>query len=848
MRSRWGLWAPLLLSLASCRDFPTIEANTCGNAVLEPPTEDCDTFIDLQGNDGGICRPKGVVGECHWDCTVDDDNKRGTCPDGWGCGTDGLCHQAGSDYEATPLSSDLSSWLTTADFDGDGRADLISNEPENQLRQARFRLHYFDDASKLVETRLFPRVTTRPVAYQPAGKHAAADLIFSNFRIGMLPGRRDREWVPAAFSSYVVPNTDLRVVSLLDELVDGATVLATFSDLGEGRGVYVPRPDGSRLDFKAPLLQPIDQLVADPLAVDLFPGNDSPCKDVVYAYRGDSAAHVLDLCRLGSEGEPDITFRAEPREQLVRLPEGLLIDAPPVVADLEGDGDLDLLLGSGGLAYVAYGDGTTLADATGPLELRLLDKREPLPLAMPLAAGDLSGDDVADFVMPSGVLSSHRSLVDGSVAYGASYANNEQPWTLAEVIDLNGNELPDVVAAAQGSPGITLLNGTGGFYQVAAHLSTRGDVRLLTTGDFDGDLLRDIAFLEGAPRPELPDGLAIAFGTRDQLPASSKRIAELRGSRQLGRTRDVSLDSLFVAASGNVGGVQQGSLTLWDGSPDRLPFAPYTLVPFAQDMRLTASQALSVVVGGFTRPGASDVVALGVEHFDVGGVTLWLVPDITGVVQPPRQLDFVPAEGVEPTLTTSTGALQLRLATLAADLDGDGLDEVVGLMPTKDADCALVSYDIDVEHHKADMRGDPRYLGVPCPQPELGSWDEDADGHVDSLVLLTGDIGHRRLSLLSHVAHGFETSLHTFVDVGDEDVRGFAVFPERDGKRLAFVTDVGLAFATSSGMDESLDRVRRVMDFTDARSVAVIDVNLDNLDDLVVADAQGLWLVQAELK
>lgn len=847
MRSRWGLGGCLLLALVGCRDLPTIESNVCGNAVIEEE-EDCDSFIEPGENDGGSCRKPGETDACHWDCTVTEDGVRHACPTGWGCGSDGICHRQAGSYEPTQLTSDLSSWLTTADFDGDGRQDLISTEPADQVQQARFRLHYFNDSSQLVDTRTFPRVTSRPVVYQPP-KRRTSDLIFSNFRVGMLPGRQDREWVPATFSSYVVNNSGLRVVSLLDELVQGQTVLATFTKFDRGLGVYVPRPDGSQLDFKTALARPIDELVADPLAVDLFPGSDSPCKDVVYAYRGENIAHVLDLCRLGTEPhDPEITFRDEPREQLVHLPEGLGIDAAPVAADMEGDGDLDLLLGSGDSTYVAYSDGETLADAVGPLELRMLDQKDPFRLPPPLAAGDLSGDDLADFVVPSGAISSHRSLVDDSVVYGRSYSNHEQPWTTAEVVDLNGNDLPDVVAASQNAPGITLLNGTGSFYQVAARLSTRGDVRLLTTGDFDGDLLHDVAFLEAGAREDVADGLAIAFGRRDQLPLSSTRIAELHGAQQLGHARDVGLDSLFMAATEVVAGVQQSSLTLWDGSPDRLPFAPYTLVPFVKEKRLIASSALNVVVGGFTRPGAGDAVALGIEEPTSTDYTLWLAPNITGGNEPPRQLEFEAVAGVQPTLPTGSSSFSLRLAALATDLDGDGFDEVVGLMPADDTNCVLVSYDIDAPHNKATVHSGPLYLGESCPTPELSAWDQDEDGRVDALVLLTGEPPSRHASLLSHAADGFDAATLTPIASGGNDVRGFATFPERAGKRLALVTDVGLAFATSERIGERLTEVRQVLPFTDARSVAVIDVNLDRLDDLVVADAEGLWLVQAELQ
>ena len=118
-----------------------------------------------------------------------------------GCAADGICRAPTEGFQApVRLSTASASWLSSTDFDGDGRSDVISVEQPDQLQQGHFTLHYFDEDLRLEESRLFPRVTTRPVAYKPP-HDAKSDLIFSNFRIGMVPGRSDREWVPATFRS-----------------------------------------------------------------------------------------------------------------------------------------------------------------------------------------------------------------------------------------------------------------------------------------------------------------------------------------------------------------------------------------------------------------------------------------------------------------------------------------------------------------------------------------------------------------------------------------------------------------------------------------------------------------------
>ena len=91
---------------------------------------------------------------------------------------------------------------------------------------------------------------------------------------------------------------------------------------------------------------------------------------------------------------------------------------------------------------------------------------------------------MVDFVLPTGTLSSHTSLVDGQLRYFEPYDNSVKPWSTAVVADLNSNGTLDVIAATAGSPGLSFLNGTGGPFPVQTHLNTQGPVELLDHGRF----------------------------------------------------------------------------------------------------------------------------------------------------------------------------------------------------------------------------------------------------------------------------------------------------------------------------------------------------------------------------
>lgn len=864
---RGVLAVALLGALSGCTNFPSVQDEQCGNVVLDPG-EDCDTFVN--GNPGAECRGPGMPGACRFDCSKQPNGERYACPKEMVCSPDEICRPATYDLEEPEvLSSDYSSWLSSVDFDHDGRSEIVSAEPSNPLQQARFRLHYFDDDSKLEETRVFPRPTGRPVV-RKLEEGRGEDLVFTNFQVGMIRGREDRAFVPATFSSYIVENGDLRTVSVSEGQVDQWLGLVAFSTVKGESAMLIPSA-GRKLIEARRLEGPISELVSEPLTAALVTTADSPCDEVVFAFRGAQGVHVIDVCELGSDPlAGDVTWRREFREQEVRLPDGRQLDSRPVTADVNGDGHLDLLLGSGGETFVSYGDGAKLEDCASRLDLPFQDEG-PLALPTPLAAGDLTGDGVADYVLPSQIWGSRTSLIDGSTVYFQSFANRSLPWTTALVGDLNGNQLPDVVAATEGEFGLSFVSGSGGPFPVGQRLTTRGAVHFLTTGDFDGDRIGDVAYIE-RPVGGDADLLAVAYGTRDNAPLPGVHVADVDGVAQLGQERDGGLDSIFTTSTDELDGMRRGKFTLFAGDPSRLPFAPYFLVTFASDNTLEDNLSPTLIAGSFVRPGQGDVLSLGMTTPDALEWTQWLLPDVSRGSEQPLLL----TEENRPTdafVLTTTSATDIRLsaAGVASDLNGDGLDEAAWVMPEGRRDgrgpCTLLVSRIDAESldgkspdGKPDPSEKPTLVQLqrlsftePCPAPAVRAADLNNDVRPELLLLIGDpDTAARQLQILWNDGAGaFSLDERSFIAAPEaRDIRSFDMFPDPSvvpnyGIRLAFVTASELFTAAPRSDARKWVVERGPGSYDDARSVVVADTNGDRFLEAVVADARGLWRLAA---
>jgi hypothetical protein len=846
-RAQVALLASLVFS--ACAQLPNIASGECGNGVIEEP-EDCDGF---PAANGAQCREPGSVGECHLDCTRDSDGES-KCPTGWGCDSGDICRRPTREFEP-PREFEVGSAtsLLAGDIDGDGRSDVVSLEPPEGTGITRLRAHYFDEEGSLAETEGFPLRLLSPVL-DDLDADERVDIVFSDTRIGLLRGRSDRSWVPDTFSSYRVLGSLLRTITVSPDLVDNTTAFLVFGSLAAGDGVYVANgtADGAvRLLAASPS---VESFVGDPVSGRILEDQATyPCLQVLVAARGDTHFSLYDSCTVDPiSGAPSWRTQAEVRN--IELSPAAAIDVAPLLVDVNGDAHLDVLIGGEGIAYVALGDGQGLATAV-PYDLQVANQPEPLPfLPMPLAAGDVTGDNAPDFVFDNVIALSSPAASGTGFDYFPYAEHVPKYWTRALMADLNDNGKLDIVASSAAHPGIDFFNGTGKLDVSEFSIPTNRPAEHLAVGDFDGDFIQDLAFSQTSSTADGPDTLSMSFGKPSGPPLAPAAVGQLNSLEQLNPFQEGVFTHLVLSSSEPVDGEQRGAIALLVASGDRIPLASYELTTFAADGSTATSGAFRMTSGSLLAAKKQrDVLTFayprnGAEDFDAAlGLEVWLLPELaTSDATPARlQTDLDPA--LQPVSATDAN-LRMSLATSAADLDGDGREEAIAAMPhTDDQHCAVLTFTVDP---KRLTTRSSFILDEPCRRVNLSALDVDADSFPD-LLLLSGpsDATGGNLSVFWNDGSGnFDPGGRTLLT--SDAPLAFAALEATPARRLsiAFVNPGGLFLTEAAQQPRQFEAPFALRERPDCTGVVAADLNGDDAVDLAYAASGNLNVLKAILE
>jgi hypothetical protein len=678
-----GLLAAVL-SVGACTELEDIRGGICGNGVVEAG-EDCD------GDKG--CNPAGKAGACRFGCET-----AGECQPGWVCGADAICREPTGEFETvkTVITGEQIG-VTVGELDGSRPADIASVSPSGEIA-----VRY--GGSGLLEATTFRSRPIMPVAGK-LSQDGVDDLAHGTARaLAVLLGAGDRSLRPIAYSPIAVGDEQARyviaeakrpskaddVMYALDEILEIARPRNAVGEPIDGNAVIVDSFDPKAtplvtLPFPVSALLPVGEGASAPIGnLDARPS--SPCDELVLTAAGAKDVIIYSPCKLdGYAFNTDLG--ALPK---VTLQGGAAVSLGATLADIDGDGKLDLLvLGPGKPgeygAFVAFGAGDGTFNSSLPALPGATDNVAGFAgfsvKALPLAAGDLDGDGRADFVFPNELAWSAACASLGPSCF-VRVPRKAGELLAARIADFNGNGLKDLVSIVPDSRTLYFADGNKTRLPTQHEIPTEGQPTSLAVGDFDGDLVLDVAIAQeklgviGADEGSKAGGslFTVAFGNVQGPPAPPQRMGELKSIVGMA-VGNLAMRGLDYMADVGVLGLDQSdtySVAIFNGSNNRQMQSPFELSLGAE----TPDSPATLQLGRFTGDKELDIAVLGRTE---SATRLWIAPT-TGEaalsVQTTRASDLASlGEYVEPCAT--------HLAPL--DTDQDGVDELFLVSPQEKA-------------------------------------------------------------------------------------------------------------------------------------------------------------------
>lgn len=907
----------LLVVLCNCATLESLPANTCGNGVVDAAVEDCDSFP------AGQCgQPGDAQTQCRLLCRVreaDGKDKTFACPEGWGCGVDSVCREPLGTFDgASERLSVGSTTLLVGDFDGDGRKDIFGTSAFGTT-SGKGRFHYFGDRGALVQTVALPAVITSPLVRDFDGTvegFKADDLGFAyalrgaGFTTGgfaVLLGQADRAIVPKLFPSFVVPAFD-GVAIPLDVPSQGPPHLLLI-----GRGSFPPgaplingivstqKDAATKQEYGNLLPGPAAKLAGVPVTKRIFAKDPtSGCGEVVVALNAADGPHVVVYSPCSSApGAPVVWARGRPGVEIA-LPSGIGRVRGVLVADVNEDDDLDVLISVGeGRVLVSHGNGVSLGVAQRPDEFTPPD---PAFGELPLAAADINGDRLTDYVLPSGVaIRRPARLPDGGVLEdpdgGGSIPGDgfylipapSKRWSVAVIDDVNRDGRLDVIGASSTEPDLDVLEGSDfatGLSMPAFSLTTNGTVQHLLTIDLDLDGTKDVAFIEQRGTRNEFD-VAVAYSRPFTMPPEAARTVgratDVIQLVDLGQSMAIGTSTPSLVA----GELPSAAVSLFFASGERQPLAPLLLNAGLELESRTKSADVerqwvprAVAAGVFENKDRVDFVALAEGSLDRGPTTvaessfgIWRAK---GTSAPSREAG-APAvwTGFEPAREeiqlreieniARPAEFQLTVQTRVVDIDGDGASELVAVSPND-----LSSAAVRVIRLKTSQATPAAPIVIPdrmvTPNGRTDLVDIDGDGRLDLLALLRGPDGGLGLNIFYNDGAGGFVVPGTLVSLpplepgkrDDANVVGFAMVKTasaaaaagrapRPARKLAILTSKRLFVAplppARMPFGVGVEALVKVSSLGNGTDVATGDFDGDGIEDIAVADSGSIRIL-----
>lgn len=533
---------------SACTSLDAIPRGQCGNGVVED-----GEYCDGKGHTDGECMLSGPFA-CHYECDfyiVDGQTERLTCPSGQSCGTDGVCRGSTGTFDA-PLSYPWKKirGLGVGDFDGDGRADLVT------YSNAQTDIHYFNAAGDEEATYSIPGTPDQPSVASldgalPGFLPTSDLLMITEDAVSGFLGQEDRTLQPVLFPAGSNFNqTIYRTVAIRPDAAKPQAGIVNFakqfpddSQVNPAKnqiGFVVFTPDVPNADPIPPIF--IDE--AGELTGEVAVGRLDPsieCESMVFMTTLDkggtptSKIHVYNACKGAGLGQ-----WPEAIAYTLNFPSASEIAWEGVwITDVTGDGKADIVFGVSNATMPNKGrklyrievsagtdmNGNPVAVFDSPKELSVVTSMTTDELCMPelsmgefkcqpdasgttntiagkpLAVGDVTGDGYADIIDPLGILV--WNPVVGM--YHRDICIDRDPWSAAAIGQFNATPWPepnpdpnapkiqinDFVVGTALSSGLVVMSAIGSSTFNPYPITTDNFVREIAVGDFDGDFVSD---------------------------------------------------------------------------------------------------------------------------------------------------------------------------------------------------------------------------------------------------------------------------------------------------------------------------------------------------------------------
>lgn len=504
MTPKKASWALVVLAWAvqGCQDLPDVNRDECGNGVIEIG-EDCEAdVLDDGGNVVSQCGASDGANACFYECsdTI-------LCPDGYDCGSDDRCRQASGRFTAGAAVTLAVDDIAIGDVDGDGFDDVVAGSGTS------LQVNFGSAQADLVAT-LDGLVSTPETALVlgDLDQSGTADVLLATTPgVETFHGAPDRTIDP--FSYPIAEFTPVAGLLLgaaydIDPLQDADDVIFVWANqigfdlAGTFLTRMLPDPSGPTPGVAGGLAAPLPVARLGESRIDPSPpSQQDPSVELALGYLGTQQIFLYDIT----------TAPFSINDSGVVLDPGgpLKLGSGMFFGYFDGDACIDLVVhaGAGIGRLVVFRNTPAGADCTGVL-------RAPVDLYTPatdirlLGVADLDGDAITDLVTSDGL---HRVTglgpwtVEMLAVAGTAYEG-------AQVVDLNGDDAPDVVAFRESQPDAEVLINAGVAFNRFV-IPTSDPVLRLAAGDFDGDLTQDIAIVElDSSGEEAVYTISVSFG------------------------------------------------------------------------------------------------------------------------------------------------------------------------------------------------------------------------------------------------------------------------------------------------------------------------------------------------